>query len=72
MWEGGGAAVIGKYSATATDFNPDGTLDLEKYILQSKPDDAHHARTKLLCLENTTGGKVLPLDYLEQIPQFLP
>lgn len=70
MWEGGGAAVLGSIQPQPLDFNPDGTLDLEKVYLAIKPDDAHHARTKLLCLENTTGGKVLPLDYLEQIPQF--
>ena len=31
-----------------------------------KPDDCHFARTRLLCLEDTQGGKVLPLDYLAQ------
>ncbi|MBX9597375.1 MAG: low-specificity L-threonine aldolase [Burkholderiales bacterium] len=70
MWEGGGAAVLGSIQPQPLDFNADGTLDLEKVYLAIKPDDAHHARTKLLCLENTTGGKVLPLDYLQQIPQF--
>lgn len=70
MWEGGGAAVLGSIQPQPLDFNPDGTLDLEKVYLAIKPDDTHHARTKLLCLENTTGGKVLPLDYLAQIPQF--
>jgi threonine aldolase len=31
-----------------------------------KPDDAHHARTRLLALENTFGGKLLPMDYVRQ------
>jgi threonine aldolase len=35
-----------------------------------KPDDAHFARTRLLCLENTQGGKVLPLDYLRRAHDF--
>ena len=31
----------------------------------SSPTIAHFARTRLLCLENTLGGKPMPLDYLE-------
>jgi threonine aldolase len=30
-----------------------------------KPDDAHFAKSRLLCLENTLGGKLLPLDYVQ-------
>ena len=29
-----------------------------------KPDDYHFARTRLLALENTIGGRVLPVAYL--------
>lgn len=70
MYEGGGAAVLGSIQPQPLDFNPDGTLDLNKVYMSIKPDDSHHARTRLLCLENTTGGKVLPLEYLNQIPGF--
>ena len=42
----------------------DGSLALEDIAAAIKPDDAHFARSRLLCLENTIGGKVLPLDYL--------
>jgi threonine aldolase len=35
-----------------------------------KPDDNHFARTRLLCLENTMGGKVLPLEYLHLAREF--
>jgi threonine aldolase len=31
-----------------------------------KPDDCHFARTKLLCLENTWNGHVMPMEYLHQ------
>jgi threonine aldolase len=31
-----------------------------------KPDDAHFARTRLLALENTWGGQILPLDYIDR------
>jgi threonine aldolase len=35
--------------------------DIAAYI---KPDDMHFARTRLLALENTIGGRVLPQDYV--------
>lgn len=70
LWEGGGAAVLGSIQPQPLDCEVDGTLDLHKVYLAIKPDDYHHARTKLLCLENTTGGKVLPIEYLQTIPQF--
>jgi threonine aldolase len=63
-YEGGGAAVLGSIQPQPITNQPDGTLalaDIESFI---KPDDAHFARTRLLCLENTFGGRVLPMDYL--------
>jgi threonine aldolase len=46
------------------DFEPDGTLNLDRVAAAIKPVDPHFARTSLLCLENTQAGKVLPLEYL--------
>jgi threonine aldolase len=68
--EGGGAAVLGSVQPQPLDFEPDGTIDLEKAARAVKPDDPHCARTRLFCLENTQGGKVLPLAYLEQAGSF--
>ena len=65
-YEGGGAAVLGSIQPQPLDFEPDGTLDLERVRAAVKPDDFHFARTRLLCLENTQAGKVLPLDYLAE------
>ena len=65
-FEGGGAAVLGSVQPQPLEFEPDGTLDLEKVARLIKPDDPHCARTRLLCLENTQAGMVLPLAYLEQ------
>lgn len=70
MFEGGGAAILGSIQPQPLDFDPDGTLNLDKVYQAIKPDDFHFARTKLLCLENTTTGRVLPLDYLQKIPAF--
>jgi threonine aldolase len=65
-YEGGGAAVLGSIQPQPLDFKEDGTLNLEKVVEAIKPDDFHFARTKLLCLENTHCGKVLPLNYLKE------
>jgi len=63
-FEGGGAAVLGSIQPQPLAVEPDGTLDLGRVAQAVKPDDFHFARTKLLCLENTFSGKVLPLPYL--------
>jgi len=63
-FEAGGAAVLGSVQPQPIDFEADGSLDLAKVKAAIKPDDSHFARTRLLCLENTQAGKVLPLDYL--------
>ena len=65
-WEAGGAAVLGSIQPQPLDFSPDGTLDLSEVAAYIKPDDPHFAKTKLLCLENTQGGKVLPLEYIHR------
>ena len=63
-FEGGGAAVLGSIQPQPLDYEPDGSLDLAKVAAAIKPDDPHFAKTRLLCLENTQAGKVLPLEYL--------
>ncbi len=65
-YEGGGAAVLGSIQPQPLDLEPDGTLNLERVARAIKPDDPHFARTRLLCLENTQAGKILPLEYLER------
>ncbi|EGA71253.1 Threonine aldolase [Vibrio sinaloensis DSM 21326] len=70
-YEAGGAAVLGSIQPQPIENNPDGTLDFAKLKAAIKPDDSHFARTKLLSLENTINGKVLPLSYLEQARQFV-
>ena len=64
-WEGGGAAVLGSIQPQPLPNQADGTLALAHIEAAIKPDDAHFARTRLLALENTWGGQVLPLDYIE-------
>jgi len=65
-WEGGGAAVFGSVQPQPLDHQPDGSLALADIEAAIKPDDPHFAHTRLLALENTLGGKVLPFAYLRQ------
>jgi len=64
-WESGGMAVLGSIQPQPLENRPDGTIDLAQVAATIKPDDPHFAHTRLFGLENTIGGKVLPLDYLQ-------
>jgi threonine aldolase len=64
-WEGGGAAVLGSIQPQPLPNQADGSLRLEDIEAAIKPDDAHFAKSRLLALENTWGGQVLPLAYIE-------
>jgi threonine aldolase len=64
-YEGGGGAVLGSIQPQPVAQQSDGTLLLADIEAAIKPDDEHFARTRLLCLENTWNGKVLPRRYVE-------
>ena len=64
-WEGGGAAVLGSIQPQPLPQQADGSLLLQDIEAAIKPDDAHFAKSRLLTLENTWGGQVLPLAYVE-------
>jgi threonine aldolase len=65
-WEGGGAAVLGSVQPQPLEHAPDGSIPLTAIEAAIKPDDPHYAISRLLCLENTIGGKLLPMAYVEQ------
>lgn len=69
-YEAGGAAVFGGVQPQPIDFERDGRLDLLKVAEMIKPADSHFAITRLLCLENTQSGKVLPLGYQAEAADF--
>lgn len=69
-FEGGGAAVLGSIQPQPIPQDVDGTLPLDKVKAAIKPIDPHFARTRLLALENTWHGRVLPLDYLRAAREF--
>lgn len=64
-WEGGGAAVLGSIQPQPLVQQADGSIALADIEAAIKPDDAHFARSRLLALENTWGGQVLPQAYVE-------
>jgi threonine aldolase len=65
-WEGGGGAVFGSVQPQPLSHQEDGSLALADIEAAIKPDDPHFARSRLLALENTLGGKLLPFAYIEQ------
>lgn len=69
-FEGGGAAVLGSIQPQPIENEKDGTLCFQKLEAAIKPDDIHFAPTRLLSIENTINGKVLPMQYLADARDF--
>jgi threonine aldolase len=69
-YEGGGAAVLGSIQPQPIANQPDGSIAVSDIAAYIKPDDMHFARTRVLALENTIGGRVLPRDYLKAATDF--
>ena len=63
-YEGGGAAVLGSIQPQPIANQADGSIALADIAAYIKPDDLHFARTRLLALENTIGGRVLGAAYM--------
>lgn len=63
-YEAGGAAVLGSIQPQPVRMLESGMIDLDHVRSVIKPDDHHFARSRLLCVENTTDGKAIPLDEL--------
>jgi threonine aldolase len=69
-YEGGGAAVLGSIQPQPIANQPDGSIAITDIAAYIKPDDMHFARTRVLALENTIGGRVLPRDYVKAATEF--
>ena len=69
-YEQGGAAVLGSIQPQPLENEPDGGIALPRIAAAIKPDDYHFARTRLLALENTIGGRVLPMGYQSEVTAF--
>ncbi len=69
-FEGGGAAVLGSIQPQPIAHAADGSLSLHDLAAAIKPVDPHFAHTRLVALENTWHGRVLPMDYLRAAQEF--
>jgi threonine aldolase len=69
-YEGGGAAVLGSIQPQPLENAPDGTIPLDKLRAAVKPIDDHFAKTRLVALENTISGKVIPQSYVNEVATF--
>ena len=66
-YEGGGAAVLGGIQPQPVNMPISGELELDELRAVIKPDDFHFARSALICLENTHGGRPLGSGYCDQV-----
>jgi threonine aldolase len=69
-YEQGGAAVLGSIQPQPLEHEAHGGIAIERIAAAIKADDYHFARTRLLALENTIGGRVLPMPYQLEATQF--
>ena len=63
-YEAGGAAVLGSIQPQPLEHADDGTIPLHKIRAAIKVDDVHFAKSRVLALENTIGGKIIPQQYI--------
>jgi threonine aldolase len=66
-YEAGGGAVLGSIQPQPLDNAADGSIPVTSIEAAIKPDDSHFAKTRLIALENTIGGKVLPEGYVADV-----
>lgn len=68
LYEAGGAAVLGSIQPQPVAMAADGRFDLDDVAGRIKvgPSMNHFAHSKLLCLENTHNGRVLPTGYVTE------
>ena len=71
-FEGGAPAALSGVTVR-TISAPDGFLDLDVLEGRIRVNDQHYARTRLVCLENTTnigGGHIYPLERLQRVSEW--
>jgi threonine aldolase len=69
-YEAGGAAVLGSLQPQPIEHAADGTMPIEKIAAAiTDGSDPHFAQTRLVALENTHGGQVLPVAYMAEVAE---
>ena len=64
--EAGGVSVLGGVAMNTISVETDGSVSNNSIENAIKPDDPHHAISKLLCLENTSRGKAIGLKRIKE------
>ncbi len=67
--EQGGIAALGGIHSRVIKTRMDGTMDIASIENVINADDIHCAFSKLICLENTWYGRVLPLSYMQEVKE---
>ncbi|QDP00903.1 low-specificity L-threonine aldolase [Thalassotalea sp. PS06] len=67
LYEAGGAAALGGIVPQPIPVSADGSLAADAIKAVIKPNDQHFAMSKLISLENTHHGKVIPVEYFKAI-----
>ena len=65
--EAGGAAVVGSIVPITLPVEEDGTVALDRLRAAIRPEDFHRPVLRLIAVENTTLGRVLPEGYMEEV-----
>lgn len=65
----GGIAALGGIHSRIVETQNDGTLDISTMEKLINEDDIHCAPSKLICMENTWYGRVLPLSYMQAVKE---
>ena len=65
--EASGASVLAGISLWPVETENDGSISPASVEGAIKEDDPHHASSRLLCLENTVGGKAVSLEKMEDV-----
>jgi threonine aldolase len=60
LWEAAGAAVLGSVQPQPLPVRADGTIHIDDLHAAVKADDPHFAVTRLVTIENTFVGRILP------------
>ncbi len=66
-YEAGGAAVLGSIQPQPIAHQADGIMALGDIEAAIKLGDSHFATTRVIALENTFGGRALPLSYMRAV-----
>jgi threonine aldolase len=70
LHEQGGAAQIGGVTVCALPNNPDGSFELRQLEERLRSDRLHEPLSRLVAVENTIGGRVVPQTWIRELAKF--